>query len=311
MINKIVSYYEDALKIKSGIMPVPRMAVIYPTYLCNFRCSHCMYSNMRNRKNNYPLGKLKRLVNEIAEIGTRAVVFCGGGEPMLYPHFREIVKHIARRNLEFGIISNGSMLGKYYKLLVDNSRFIRITVDSVDKENYQRIHQPQNGFTVDNVIDDIQSAVRYRNIKKSKCTIGVKTLLSKYNLHEKETIEKVFRDIGVDYVTFKEARKCESELEGLTPVTIKHKCFMSPIQTMIDASGDVFVCSFYQYRIKSHKFGNVLDRPFREVWYSQEHRKAIENIKTEECEKYECKLNTYNNLMDEILTKDPDHINFF
>jgi len=311
MIDKISSYYEDALKIKSGVLPIPRMAVIYPTYLCNFRCSHCMYQEMKFSKKNYPLGKLKRLVNELADFGVKAVVFCGGGEPMMYPHFKEIVKHIASRNLEFGIITNGSMLGKHYKLLVDKSKFIRVTVDSVDKENYQRIHHPSDYFTLDSVIDNIKLAVGYRNKSKSKCSIGVKTLLSKYNLHEKVKIERLFMGMGVNYVTFKEARKCEGELEGLPPVVIKHKCFMSPIQTMIDAYGDVFICSFYQYRLESHKFGNVLDRPFKEVWYSNEHLKAIENIKSEECCKYECKLNTYNNLMHEILTNDQEHINFF
>jgi radical SAM protein with 4Fe4S-binding SPASM domain len=311
MIDKIVSYYEDALKIKSGVLPVPRMAVIYPTYVCNFKCSHCMYQEMKYSKKNYPLKKLKRLVNELADFGVKAVVFCGGGEPMMYPHFKEIIKYISKRGLEFGIISNGSLLGKYYKLLIDNSRFVRITVDSVDKENYDRIHHPFKGFTVDNVIDNIRLAVGYRNKTNNKCSIGVKTLLSKYNLHEKDTIEKIFKDIGVNYVSFKEARKCEGELENLPPVVISHKCFMSPIQTMIDAYGDVFVCSFYQYRQESHKFGNVMERPFKEVWYSSEHLKAIENIKTEECAKYECKLNTYNNLMHEILTKDPEHINFF
>ena len=105
MINKISSYYEDALKIKSGILPVPRMAVIYPTYLCNFRCSHCMYNNMRYSKKNYPLRKLKGLVDELSQIGTKAVVFCGGGEPMMYPHLKEIIKRISRNGLEFGIIT--------------------------------------------------------------------------------------------------------------------------------------------------------------------------------------------------------------
>lgn len=270
-----------------------------------------MYKNMRDRKNNYPLGKLKRLINELADMGVKAVVFCGGGEPMMYPHLREIVKYITKKKLEFGIISNGSLLGKYYKLLIDNSRFVRITVDSIDKENYEKIHHPRNNFTVDNVIDNIRLAVGYRDRTHSKCSVGVKTLLSKFNLHEKETIEEVFNEIGVNYVTFKEARKCEGELEGLPPVTIKHKCFMSPIQTMIDAYGDVFICSFYQYRLESHKFGNVMDTPFKEVWYSKKHWEAIENIKVSECAKYECKLNGYNNLMSEILTEDKDHINFF
>jgi len=270
-----------------------------------------MYMNMRYSKKNYPLGKLKDLVHQLADFGVKAVVFCGGGEPMMYPHFKEIIKYIASRNLEFGIISNGSLLNKYYKLLIDNSRFVRITVDSIDKENYERIHHPCKSFTVDNVVDNIRLAVGYKNRINSKCSIGVKTLLSKYNLHEKEQIEKVFKGMGVDYVTFKEARKCEGELENLPPVTIKHKCFMSPIQTMIDAYGDVYVCSFYQYRREGHRFGNVMDSPFKEVWYSSAHQKAIDDIKKEECSKYECKLNGYNDLMNEILTEDKDHINFF
>ena len=154
-------------------------------------------------------------------------------------------------------------------------------------------------------------AVEYRNETKSNCAIGVKSLISNYNIHEKPSIEKVFKKIGVDYVSFKEARKCRGELDGLPGVVINHQCFMSPIQTMIDSYGDVYICSFYQYRLEGHKFGNVMNTPFKEVWYSDQHFKAIENIKMEECRKYECKLNSYNDVWHEILTKDPEHINFF
>jgi len=309
--NKVLSYYEDALKIKKGIFPVPRMAVIYPTYICNYRCSHCMYENMKYSKQNYPLDNLKRLVDELADIGVKAVVFCGGGESMMYPHFSEILGYISSKKLEFGIISNGSLLNKYYKQLVDNSRFIRITCDSVEKEKYDKIHCPPKHITLDDIIESIRVAVEYRNKSNNRCAIGVKSLISTYNIHEKANIENVFKKIGVDYVHFKEARKCKGELDGLPGVVINHKCFMSPIQTMIDAYGDVYVCSFYQYRLAGHKYGNVLNKPFREVWYSKEHSEAIENIKMEECRKYECKLNGYNDVMHKILNQDPEHINFF
>jgi len=311
MINKILSYYEDALKIKSGFFPVPRMAVIYPTYVCNFKCPHCMYGEMKFSKQNYPLEKLKVLIDELSWLGVKAVVACGGGEPTMYPYFKEMVEHIASRKLEFGLITNGSMLSRYYKVLVDNSRFVRVTIDSINPDNYKKIHCPPKGYTLGKTLGGIERLLDYRKTAPNKCTVGVKTLLSKKNFTEKYEIELFFKSVGVDYVSFKPARGCAEELKEIPRSTLKCHCFMTPIQTMIDPYGDVYVCSFYQYRLKSHTFGNVLNRPFKEVWYSKEHREAIDNLKISECNKYECKLSEYSNEMDEILTKDPDHINFF
>jgi radical SAM protein with 4Fe4S-binding SPASM domain len=262
------------------------------------------------RTQHYPFAELKSLIGDLADLGTKGIVFCGGGEPTLYPNLQEIVGFITSKCMDFGILTNGSMLGKYHKLLVDNSRFIRVTVDSVNKETYEKIHCPPGNYTLDNTLDNIKTALDYRNKTKSKCSVGIKTLLTKKNISEKDEIETFFNEMGVDYVQFKYARDCKEAIEvGRTE--LKVPCFMSPIQVQIDAYGDVYICCFYQYRFKSHKFGNVLNKDFKDAWFSKEHQEAIKNLKIKECNVYDCKLHEYNNLMNEVLTQDPTHINFF
>jgi radical SAM protein with 4Fe4S-binding SPASM domain len=268
-----------------------------------------MYRNMA-RTQHYPYKELKNLITQLKDIGTKGIVFCGGGEPTLYPQLKEIVEFIKKCGLDFGILTNGSMLKKYGKLLVDNSRFIRITIDSVDAENYKKIHNPPKNYTLHDTLENVVNIVDYRERVKSKCNIGIKSLISQGNMHERHEMDVVFNSLGVDYVHFKYARDCVGEIkEGKTE--LKCKCFMSPIQVQIDAYGDVYVCCFYQYRFKTHKFGNVLDKSFRDVWFSSEHYKAIQELKIKECNVYDCKLHEYNNFMNEVLTKDPLHINFF
>jgi hypothetical protein len=43
--GRILSYYKEACMIKQGIMPWPRMAIVYPVYGCNRNCTGCMYGD--------------------------------------------------------------------------------------------------------------------------------------------------------------------------------------------------------------------------------------------------------------------------
>ncbi len=40
---KILGMYGEAKRIKEGKIPYPRMAIVYPTYVCNHNCRDCLY----------------------------------------------------------------------------------------------------------------------------------------------------------------------------------------------------------------------------------------------------------------------------
>ena len=295
---KILTYYNKALALKQGKMIPPRIAFIYPTYACNHNCPHCLYRGWNNGVH-FPYDRLINLLEELYSNGVRGITLCGGGEPTLYPEFEGMVRHAKKLGIDLGLITNGSTLKKYGKFIINNFRWIRISVDSVTPDIYQKLH----GVPIGSLVDNIKYIIKYRNETKHNCTIGVKRLMTDVNEHEQ------FPDLGADYLDEKYARECKGSINKKKSV-LKGKCWLSPIHTMIDAYGDVYICCYYQYRKDKHIIGNVIKDSFSKIWYLPRHQEAIDNIDPKECNKYDCKFHGHNNLMTELFKDDPLHANF-
>lgn len=295
--DKIFTYYKEAQELRRGGMVTPRMALIYPTYACNHKCPHCLYNGWNNGTS-LDFDRFIRLIDELGAIGVKGIEFCGGGEPTLYPKFEEIVNYIRGAGIELGILTNGSMLSKYKELLVNNFRYVRISLDSANAKTYFKMHQVPLG----NLVEDIKELVKYRNQVKSRCTIGLKRVLCELN--ENETLPNI-----ADYTQDKYVRSADGELsDGKT--TLEGKCWLSPIHTMIDAYGDVYICCYYQYREDAHKIGNIYKEPFKQIWFSHKHQEQIKKINPKECNKYDCRFHVYNKKMSNLFQEDDYHINF-
>lgn len=64
---------------------------------CNLRCRYCYAQSAEDLVKIADFETLKRIISEAKELGLRSVVVIGGGEPTLYPDFRELISHIDSR----------------------------------------------------------------------------------------------------------------------------------------------------------------------------------------------------------------------
>jgi MoaA/NifB/PqqE/SkfB family radical SAM enzyme len=61
---------------------------------CNLRCRYCYAGSGEDSAEVADLSILKRTISEAKELGIKSVIVIGGGEPTLYPKFRELVAYI-------------------------------------------------------------------------------------------------------------------------------------------------------------------------------------------------------------------------
>ncbi|MHB8895324.1 MAG: radical SAM protein, partial [Candidatus Geothermincolia bacterium] len=61
---------------------------------CNLRCRYCYAGSGDEVDGAMCLGKLLDVVEQAASMGARSVVVIGGGEPTIYPWFRELIDHV-------------------------------------------------------------------------------------------------------------------------------------------------------------------------------------------------------------------------
>lgn len=155
---------------------------------------------------------------------------------------------------------------------------------------------------------------RMSDQKFGTATVGAKYLVSSKNWHELAQAAELARDIGLDYLQFKALRASKFTIEGETLDRAREvarqaqelstgefqvfgslektkpigRCFLNPIHPVVDAKGDMYLCAFFHHRKETHKIGNIYEKSFPEIWYSERHFEAFHSTNPKECAVFDC-----------------------
>lgn len=320
--TKILSFRKDAVRLNRGEMVAPTMAIVYPTYSCNMRCFGCISNAENAHPANVDVAVFDALINDFADMGGETVEFSGGGEPTLHPKFGDLIDIVASRNLQFGMITNGTRPDACsLALAYAGCRYLRISV-----------------YT-SNQLDSVRRITERRNTSGSKCRIGGKILLGSSSVPALEWLSEEILNAGVDFISIKAKRHCSDDPEllpeegradiqqtirriadrwpgrvfgGITKTHQRGGCWLSPLHTVVDALGTVWVCCYYQDRVEDISIATLTGErgSFRDAWYSPAHRDAMQRVIIPECDFYDCRFHVYHDVMNEELADDRSHLAF-
>src|SRR5712691_187492 len=115
----------------------PLLVQIIPVRRCNIDCGYCNEYD----KVSPPVGTdvMRRRIDHLAGLGTSVVAF-SGGEPMLHPDLDDLIRHIRRRGMMAGLITNGYFLvPKRIQDLNDAGLdFLQISIDNVEPDEVSK-----------------------------------------------------------------------------------------------------------------------------------------------------------------------------
>lgn len=160
---------------------------------CNLRCRYCYAQSGEDSAKVADFDALKRIVLEAKGLGIKSVVVIGGGEPTLYPNFRELITYIDSLKIipmvfsntilmteelaEFLYKHNASVMGKLDSLKPEvqdylagregASRYIKKGLDNLLRAGFLKPAEPD---------------------KPDKLRLGVSFVSNKLNLEEIEDI---------------------------------------------------------------------------------------------------------------------------
>ena len=191
--NKHEMYTEIAYN-TSGMLPHRYVFVL--TNLCNLRCHFC-YQAKNYHKNSM---EKEDWINLGKQLPDYARVTLTGGEPLIFPGFKELFPYIAER-FDCNLITNGILLNEdFIDFLLSFPKFkvLSISVDNigntlrdVKKEQWKHVEGIMHHF------------VNRRDELGSDCILDLKTLVLDENADELLSIHQYcVEDIGCDYHTF-------------------------------------------------------------------------------------------------------------
>ena len=87
---------------------------------CQNNCDFCMFaSHIKKNRVHFPTDLYYKLLWNFKRSGVKAFTFTGGGEPLMHPNIREMIKSTDYVGLKVGLVTNG--IGLYHVIDLANS----------------------------------------------------------------------------------------------------------------------------------------------------------------------------------------------
>ena len=180
---------------------IPQILEIDPTSSCNFQCECCINSDIINRNGHIKKDALLRFIGEFAQLGGKGVIFIGGGEPLMYPFFSELIEYTYSQKLKIGVTTNGYYIDKYLKELAYYTDWVRVSVDAGTTDVFNKVRPCKDKDAFNKVICNIK---KLNEIKRGK--VGYSYLLmdgDNDNLCDLVHATTLADKIGCDYIEIK------------------------------------------------------------------------------------------------------------
>ena len=287
------------------------------------------------------------LISFLANWGTKAICFGGGGEPTLHTSLGEMLKLSKGMGMENSIATNGiNFDDELIKTAVETCRWIGVSVDAAYRGTYLK------GRGVDkfyDTINTIKKLSKYAADHKLNCDVAYKFLLFEYNQHEVYDACQLAKAMGAKDFHVRPAdlshqgmhskykgkaspydiesvkaqfEKChELADEKFRVFTVVHKfddqflpkkpfsqCYAAPCCIQICPNGKVYFCPDQRYN-ESYCLGDWYPDPFKieEFWGSEKHYDLVFNSGKCNCNT-RCTFNPYNEQAEKLVMNSDDPI---
>ena len=196
--EKILYHTDKLRKFLNNELVYPVVFEISLTGFCNQNCVYCCSKPFQS-KASLSKAQINSVINQIAEI-SMAITFTGGGEPLLNPWLPYAITHANKKGLSVGILTNGSNFSEdNIRAIINNAKFCRISLDSVDPEVFKQIRKPRE-IDLPKILRNIEKIVDMKNQQKSSILIGLHIVWYDQTRKDIENTVKFFSKLGIDFL---------------------------------------------------------------------------------------------------------------
>lgn len=205
--NRILS----GISFKEGnieTVSLPANLYLLLTEKCNLNCLHCITGAPGIRKKGTAREMQRWALNNLKESFAAADYFgFVHGEPLLSELLLDVLKSIQelhqKPDYNVHILTNGMLLSrdKFLQLVDYGVTSLGISLDGATKETNDLI---RDGCNFNKVINNIEQAVKIRNIEKLNMRIGISVVVTDLNICELSQIGKLCCNLGVDWLKIEE-----------------------------------------------------------------------------------------------------------
>ena len=273
---------------KAIVIGKPWAASIEPTTSCNLRCPECPtgMGSLSRAKGNMDLDVFRKIIDKLSPDLIYLTLYFQG-EPMLNPHFPEMVQMARKRNIFVATSTNGHFLNdeNVNKIIKSGLSHLIISLDGLDQQTYEKYRVDGDFHTV---IEGIKRLVAAKKSMHSKLPfIELQFLVMRHNEHQVKQVKEFAGHLGVDTLSLKTAQVYNFDADRTIIPTMKGKsryrqlpdgswviakkirnrCHRIWSSVVVTWDGKVVPCCYDKNA--DHQTGNLLEEPLSELWKNQ------------------------------------------
>ncbi len=161
---------------------------------CNFRCIYCYASDAPARRNEMTREEFVDVIDQARELGARKIIILGG-EPMLYPHIMDMVRHIRSLGMEIELFTNGANITPdTARELYENGARVILKMNTFD-ESLQDTLSGRKG--AHGQIREAFASLKQAGYPSEVRQMGISSIICRQNIEELPRIWEWARDQGI------------------------------------------------------------------------------------------------------------------
>lgn len=180
------------------------------TNACNHACSFCCWSVLHDRhRDTMSWDFMTKVLDDVASVGVKAVIWTGGGEPLVNPHTPAGMERARAAGLRNALFTNGALLTESVaRRLVASCDWIRFSIAAGTRDEYRRI---QGVDDLDLVKRNVATIVDIARREGAPIRLGAMMLLHKTSLPTFLPFVEACRDLGLAFAQGKPSNNYDHE----------------------------------------------------------------------------------------------------
>jgi len=177
---------------------LPEYVQIEPTVRCNANCRMCNRMLSGRLEGDLSFERFVYIIKQLPSV--KSVLLQGVGEPLLNPHFFDMVNYLKDKNIKVYTSTNASLIDKDIARKIVESQIdeVRISLDAVTPEKYEYIRR---GLKFNHVKENIMCLSKTKKELNSELPdVQFSVVGMMYNLEELPQIVEFAYKVGVSYI---------------------------------------------------------------------------------------------------------------
>ena len=344
---KAAHHHQMIKQLSAGKIPICPQVQIDPTNRCNHNCPLCWYhikhdglNDRFNRNDQLDKKWLLTLLDNLKDLGVKAVEYTGGGEPLLHPDIGEILRYTLKKGFELALVTNGTLYKEEYLDSLLQAKWVRVSMDAATPKTYAKTQG-----VAENEYYKAIKCIKAISERKSETILGISYVINPMNYKEIYQGAKLAKDLGVQNIRFSAAytQKREKLFDGIREEIVEsckkakeleddefkvfdlsedhlinlaedkqdiHYCGYTHFCGVIGADRGLYSCCTLKYASRGYLGQINEDADFGAVWWGKKRIEFLRNLDPSVYCKAPCWMTRKNRLIQYLVENEPAHINF-